>query len=83
MLGLDPVSKDIYRLTYVNKGDCQVRVEVIDEGGKQLLAEQIRLKKSSTKPYSLKNSKLGEYSFKVIDTEVSMSQGSNELMKCI
>lgn len=66
---LDPISKDLYRLTYVNKGDCQLRVEVVDENGTKLLSEQIRQKKSFTKPYSFKNLKLGEYAFKVIDTE--------------
>ncbi|MCG8307262.1 MAG: hypothetical protein MI975_07695 [Cytophagales bacterium] len=66
---LDPVTKDLYRLTYINKGECQVRVEVIDESGTKLFSERIKQKKSFTKPYSFQNLNLGEYSFKVIDSD--------------
>lgn len=66
---LDPVSKDLYRLTYLHEGDCHIRVEVIDESGKKLLSERINQNKSFTKPYSFQNLKLGEYSFKVIDAD--------------
>lgn len=66
---LDPISRDLYRLTYFNKSDFQVRVEVIDENNNKLLSEQIRRKKSFTKPYNFQNLKYGEYSFKVIDAE--------------
>lgn len=65
---LDPVSKDHYRLTYRSKGDCAVRIEVLDKEGSKLLSEQIRQKKSFTKPYSFENLDLGEYTFKVIDS---------------
>lgn len=66
---LDPVTKDLYRLTYLNRGDCHIKVEVIDEDGSKLLSEQINQKKSFTKPYNFQNLELGEYSFKVIDAE--------------
>ena len=66
---LDPVSKDLYRLTYFHPGKCNVKVEVSNEHGDKLLSEQINQKKSFTKPYSFVNPKFGEYSFKVTDDE--------------
>ena len=66
---LDPVSKDLYRLTYLNEGECRIQVEVLDENGKKLLSERINQNRSFTKPYSFKNLKFGEYSFKVIDAQ--------------
>lgn len=66
---LDPVSKDLYRLTYLKEGRCQIKVEVVDEKGTKLLTEQIDQRKSFTKPYNFKNLDFGEYSFKVIDAE--------------
>ena len=66
---LDPVSKDVYRLTYVNNGDYQIKVEVLDESGTKILSEQIKQKKSFTKPYNFQNLNPGEYSFKIIDNE--------------
>jgi len=66
---LDPVNKDLYRLTYLNKGKCDITVEVLDDAGQRLYSEQIKQKKSFTKPYSFQNLKLGEYSFKVIDAD--------------
>ncbi|NJN25261.1 MAG: hypothetical protein HC819_04425 [Cyclobacteriaceae bacterium] len=78
---LDPVSKDMYRLTYFNQGQCNVKVEVIDAQGVRLLSEQINQKKSFTKPYSFENLKNGEYDFKVIDADgvyVSKITRSNE-----
>jgi hypothetical protein len=66
---LDPLSKDLYQLTYVNKGECNIKVEIIDREGKVLYAERIKHKNSFTKPYSFQNLNLGEYSFKVIDDE--------------
>jgi len=66
---LDPVTKDLYRLTYLNQGNCNIKVEVLDEDGNKLLSEQINRKKSFTKPYNFTNLDFGEYSFKVIDNE--------------
>lgn len=66
---LDPVSKDLYRLTYIHQGKCNLKVEVVDANGKKLLSEQIDQKKSFTKPYSFKNLEQGEYSFVVTDNE--------------
>ena len=66
---LDPVTKDLYRLTYINRGKCNIKVEVLDRNGIKLLSEQINQKKSFTKPYSFSNLEFGEYSFKVIDAE--------------
>ena len=47
---LEPVSKDIYQLTYLNKGACNVIVEVMDKEGTVLHTESIKQKKSFTKP---------------------------------
>lgn len=66
---LDPVTKDLYRLTYLNEGSCNIQVEVIDEDGTNLLSETIKQKNSFTKPYNFKYLKLGEYSFKVTDAD--------------
>lgn len=66
---LDQVSKDLYRLTYLKEGDCQIKVEVIDQSGTKLLSEQIKRQKSFTKPYNFQSLNFGEYSFKVIDSE--------------
>ena len=66
---LDPVNKDLYRLTYLNQGECHIKVEVIDESGLKLLSEQIHHQKSFTKPYNFSNLSLGEYSFKVTDQD--------------
>jgi hypothetical protein len=66
---LEPVSKDIYQLTYLNKGACNVIVEVMDKEGTVLHTESIKQKKSFTKPYSFQNLNLGEFSFKVTDDE--------------
>jgi hypothetical protein len=66
---LDPVSKDLYRLTYIHRGNCNLKVEVVDAKGKKLLTEYIDQKKSFTKPYSFKNLAQGEYSFVVTDKE--------------
>lgn len=66
---LDPVKKDLYKLTYLNEGDCNVQVEVIDESGTKLFSERISKNKSFTKPYSFRNLQLGEYSFIVIDAD--------------
>ena len=68
-LRLDPVSKDLYRFTYLNDGTCNVKVEVIDANGEKLLSEHINRKKSFTKPYDFTNLDFGEYSFKVIDSD--------------
>ena len=43
---LDPVTKDLYRFTYLNDGNCNIKVEVIDANGEKLLSEQINQKKS-------------------------------------
>ena len=48
---LDPISRDLYRLTYLNKGKCQVKVEVFDKNGTKLFSELISKKKSFTKPF--------------------------------
>ena len=66
---LDPVDKDLYQLTYVNKGTCNVKVEVLDQDGTLLHAENIKHKKSFTKPYNFQNLSHGEFSFKVTDDE--------------
>ena len=66
---LDPLSKDFYQLTYISEGECNIKVEIIDNEGKVLHAERIKHKNSFTKPYSFQNLNLGEYSFKVIDDE--------------
>jgi len=66
---LDPISKDLYQLTYLKDGSCNVRVEVLDDKGIVLHTESISQKKSFTKPYSFQNLNNGEYSFKVIDED--------------
>lgn len=66
---LDPISKDVYRFTYLDDGPCHLKVEVFDEEGHQLLSENINQKKSFTKPYSFQNLRLGEYAFKVTDDD--------------
>jgi hypothetical protein len=66
---LDPISKDLYQLTYLKDGSCNVMVEVLDEKGTVLHTESIKQRKSFTKPYSFQNLNLGEYSFKVTDEE--------------
>ena len=66
---LDALTKDLYQLTYLNRGKCSVRVEVFDENGSKLLSEQINQKKSFTKPYSFSNLDFGAYSFKVTDED--------------
>ena len=38
---LDPVSKDLYQLTYMNRGDFQVMVEMLDKDGRKLFSEEI------------------------------------------
>lgn len=69
LVRLDPVKKDLYQLTYLHRGNCHIKVEVIDEDGHELFTEQISQKKSFTKPYSFQNLELGEYTFKVTDDE--------------
>jgi hypothetical protein len=66
---LDPVSSDLYRLTYLNEGSANVKVEILDEKGVVLHSERIFQKNSFTKPYSFANLKDGEFAFKVIDSE--------------
>ena len=61
----DPVTKDLYRFTYLNDGTCYVKVEVIDAHEEKLLSEQIIQKKSFTKPYIFTDLDFGEYSFNV------------------
>jgi len=81
---LDPVTKDLYSLTYLNEGNCHIKVEVIDEDGIILLSEQIDQNKSFTKPYSFQNLSLGEYSFKVTDAEgvyLTRKKRTNEINK--
>ena len=79
---LDSLSKDLYQLTYLNKGKCNVKVEVYDENGLRLLSEQIKRRKSFTKPYNFSNLDFGAYSFKVTDAEgeyVTIVKRSDEL----
>jgi hypothetical protein len=64
---LDPLSKDLYQLTYLNQGKCKVMVEVHDENGTRLLSDQIKRKRSFTKVYSFSNLDPGSYSFKITD----------------
>lgn len=66
---LDPVTKDLYRLTYMNQGQSNVQIEVIDAKGKLLHSEQIKQRNSFTKSFGFQNLKLGEFSFKVTDSE--------------
>ena len=65
---LDPVSRDLYRLTYLNEGPSHVKVEVLDSQGIVLHTEQLKQSKSFTKPYNFSQLPDGEYSFKVTDT---------------
>ena len=32
---LDPVSRDLYQLTYIHKGNCNVKVEIVAEAKRQ------------------------------------------------
>jgi hypothetical protein len=64
---LDPLNKDLYQLTYLNQGECNVVVEVLDKDGHVLHAERIKRKNSFTKPYNFRNLSLGEYSIKITD----------------
>jgi len=66
---LDPLNQDTYQLTYIKKGECKIKVEVLDEEGRVIHEERIKNEKSFTKPYSFENLQLGEYSFKVTDNE--------------
>ena len=68
-LRLEPVSKDVYQPTYMKKGACDLKVEVVDKEGTVLHTESIKQKKSFTKPYSFKNLSIGEFSFKVTDED--------------
>ena len=52
---LDPLNKDLYQFTYVNKGDCNVLVEVLDKNGNVLHTERIKRSNSFTKPYNFRN----------------------------
>ena len=63
---LDPLTKDIYQLTYLNRGKCDVKVEVYNEEGRKLLSEQIHQKKSFTKPYSFLNLENIDYREKLL-----------------
>jgi len=79
---LDPLSKDTYQFTYINEGECNVKVEVLDEKGKVLHTEQINQKNSFTKPYNFQNLKFGEYSFKASDGSgvyITKIKRSNEI----
>ena len=66
---LDPIDRDLYQLTYINHGDKQVKVEVLDQDGKKLMSDLIREEKSFTKPYNFQKLDKGEYSFKITDAE--------------
>lgn len=65
----DPVSKDVYQLTYLNEGPSHIRVELIDEQGTKLLSQEIHKEKSLLQPLNLSNIKKGAYIFKVIDDQ--------------
>ncbi len=66
---LDPVSKDLYRLTYLSQGKSDVKVEIIDEEGEILHSEQIKLRNSFTKSFNFQDLQFGEYSVKLTDQE--------------
>ena len=84
---LDPVNNDLYRLTYLNQGKCNITVEVLDDEGKKLYSEQIQQQKSFTKPYNFSSLDFGEYSFKVRDmegeyvTKIKRSEGVSMVAK--
>lgn len=66
---LTPESNAQYKLTYLNKGNCNVVVKILNNNGSEIFSENIQSNKSFTKPYNLKGLSKGEYTFKVIDAD--------------
>jgi hypothetical protein len=66
---LDPVGENLYQLTYIKEGKCNVMVEILNQDGRELYSERIKQKNSFVKPYSFENLEDGAFSFKVTDDQ--------------
>ncbi len=71
---ITPESNGKIKFTYLNDGNCNVIVKIVNDHGIEIFSNKIKSDKSFTIPYNFKGMSTGSYTFKIIDANGMISK---------